>query len=253
MMTQVIWWAGMCLEAVMLFRGFRERLLFKYPVFYSYIAFVLLEDLLRFYIYGWHPAIYPPTYYITEFFGLVIGSGVVFEIYRSGLSAYPGTARMARNLLLLVFTLAFAKVLVSMSYGSLWWPAETTAELERNLRIVQASALIVLITLFLLYAIPFNRNLKGILFGYALYVAVSIVQLTLVSHFWESVQRIWPYIYPASYLIALCIWARALWSRELSPETSPGSPLEYDYEALRAATRLRLQETRARLGRAVRP
>jgi hypothetical protein len=253
MMTQVIWWAGMCLGAVMLFRGLRQRLLLKYPVFYLYIAFVLLEDLLRFYIYRWHPAIYPQTYWVTDFFGLVIGSGVVFEIYRSGLSAYPGTARMARNLLLLVFTLAFAKVLVSTSYGSLWWPAETTAELERNLRIVQASALIALVTLFLLYAIPFGRNLKGILSGYSLYIAVSLVQLTLVSRFGNNIQRLWSYVNSVSYLIALCIWTGALWSHEVSPETSPIIELEYNYEALRAATRLRLQETRARLGRAVRP
>ena len=237
----------------MLFRGLRQRLLLKYPVFYLYIAFVLLEDLLRFYIYRWHPAIYPQTYWVTDFFGLVIGSGVVFEIYRSGLSAYPGTARMARNLLLLVFTLAFAKVLVSTSYGSLWWPAETTAELERNLRIVQASALIALVTLFLLYAIPFGRNLKGILSGYCLYIAVSLVQLTLVSHFGNNIQRLWSYVNSVSYLIALCIWTGALWSHEVSPETSPIIELEYNYEALRAATRLRLQETRARLGRAVRP
>jgi hypothetical protein len=253
MLTQAIWWAGMCLGAVMLFRGLRQKLLLKYPVFYLYIAFVLLEDLLRFYIYRWHPAIYPQTYWITDFFGLVIGSGVVFEIYRSGLSAYPGTARMARNLLLLVFAFASTKVLVSTSYGSLWWPAETTAELERNLRIVQASALIALIALFLMYAIPFGRNLKGILSGYCFYVAVGIVQLTLIPYFGNGIRHLWSYVYPASYLVALCIWARALWSHEMSPETSPGSQLEYDYEALRAATRLRLQETRARLGRAVRP
>lgn len=253
MLTQVIWWGGMCLEAVMLFRGLRERLVFKYPVFYLYIAFVLFEDLLRFYIYRWHPAIYPQTYWITDFFGLVIGSGVVFEIYRSGLSAYPGTARMARNLLLLVFALTFAKVLVNTSYGSLWWPAETTAELERNLRIVQASALIALVALFLLYAIPFGRNLKGILSGYSLYIAVSLIQLTLVSHFGNSIQRLWSYVNSVSYLIALCIWTRGLWSHELSPELKPSTRLEYDYEALRAATRRRLQETRASLERAVRP
>jgi hypothetical protein len=253
MLTQAIWWGGMCLEAVMLFRGLRERLLFKYPVFYLYIAFVLVEDLLRFYIYRWHPDIYPQTYWITDFFGLVIGSGVVFEIYRSGLSAYPGAARMARNLLLLVFALTFAKVLVSMSYGSLWWPAETTAELERNLRIVQASALIALVALFLLYAIPFGRNLKGILSGYTLYIAVSLVQLTLVSHFGNSIQHLWSYVNSVSYLIALWIWTGALWSRALSPDLKPSTRLEYDYEALRAATRRRLQETRASLGRAVRP
>jgi hypothetical protein len=253
MLTQAIWWAAMCLEGVLFFRGLRERLLLKYPVFYLYIAFVLLEDLLRFYIYRWHPAIYPQTYWITDFFGLVIGSGVVFEIYRSGLAAYPGTARMARNLLLLVFTLAFAKVLVSASNGSLWWPAETTAELERNLRIVQASALIALVALFLVYAIPFGRNLKGILSGYSLYVAISIVQLTLIPYFGNGIQRLWSYVYPASYLFALCIWTRALWSYEMSPETKPRTQLECDYEALRTVTRRRLQETRASLGRAVRP
>jgi len=243
----------MCLEGVMLFRGLRERLLLKYPVFFLYIAFVLLEDLLRFYVYRWHPAIYTQTYWITDFLGLVIGLGVVFEIYRSGLAAYPGAARMARNLLLLVFAVASAKVLVSVSYGSVWWPAETTAELERNLRIVQASALISLVVLFLIYAIPFGRNLRGILSGYTLYIAACIVQLTLIPYFGNGVRNLWSYVYPASYLIALCIWTSALWSREMSPEVKPSIRLECDYEAVRTSTRRRLQEIRASLGRAVRP
>src|SRR5216683_2246375 len=58
---------------------------------------------------------------ITEWMGILMGCGVVFEIYRVGLSAYPGTARLARNLLAFVFLLAFAKVLVETWNDPHWW------------------------------------------------------------------------------------------------------------------------------------
>jgi hypothetical protein len=253
MLIQAIWWGAIFLEALLLIRGLRAKLLSRFPVFYSYVLFVFCEDLLRFWIHRWRPDIYPQTYWITVFLGLMMGSVLVFEIYLIGLSAYPGTARMARNVLLFVFVVIFAKALVNASYGAVWWPAKTTLELERNLRIVQAFAVISLITLFLVYAIPFGRNLKGILFGYGFFIAVSVIQLTLVSYFGNKIQLLWSYAQPVSYLFVLGIWVRALWAYQPTPGTIPAAQLENDYKALIAATNRRFHEARASLGRVVRP
>src|ERR1700674_2112862 len=251
MLTQAIWWAGMSLEAVMLFRGLRERLLFKYPVFYLYIAFVFLEDLLRFYIYGWHPAIYPQTYWITEFFGLVMGSGVVFEIYRAGLSAYPGTARMARNLLAFVFVLAFTRVLVETWNDPHWWSMATNLELEGVLRTVQAVGLGALVLLFFSYSIPFGRNLRGVLLGYGLFIGESVIWLTFASSGGNRFRDIWFYLPPPSFFVVLGVWAMHLWSYAPNPEPKRAVHLEEQYQGIAAATNRRLREGRARLAKVV--
>jgi hypothetical protein len=243
MLTQIIWWSGVLLESLLLLRGFQGKLFVRFPIFYSYVFFVFAKSLLLFGLYRRAPQHYVLTYYICQFVALVLGSLVLFEIYRVALRQYPGTARVARNLLLLVFALAFAKALVNHSYGPLWWPAKTYEELERNLRVVQAFAILAIIVVFVVYAIPRSRNLKGILAGYGLFVASRIVQLSLLSHLGSSFERIFLYVEPFAYLIVLFIWTSALWSPVAEPAHSP-SPLEIaaaDHPALVSRTQQDLQ------------
>src|SRR5260370_22735759 len=112
MLGLTIWWSGIALELLLLVRGLQGKLLARYPVFYAYILFVWLQSLLRFSIYHSRPELYSPVYWFTEGLGVLIGCGVVFAVYRAGLAAYPGTARMARNLLGFVFVMAVSKTIV---------------------------------------------------------------------------------------------------------------------------------------------
>ena len=252
MLIMPIWWLGILLEALLLVRGLQEKLVREFPIFYSYILFVFVQECLRFWVYRWHPSIYFQIYWATQFLSLVIGSAVIFEIYRVGLRTFPGTARMARNLLLFVFVAIFLKALAHPSGGLFWWFAAGSEELELNLRMVQALAIATLVLLFLLYAIPFGRNLKGILSGYGLFIAMSTVQLTVMSHFHGDIRLFWSYLHSVSYLIVLAIWGSALWSKHPVPKADRTTQLENDYEALMATTSTQLQRVRARLGWAAR-
>ncbi len=100
---------------------------------------------MRFGAYRWQQDIYPQIYWVTEFIALVFGSAVMFEVYRKGLASFPGTAKIARNILLLVFALLLAKSIVAASPGGVWlWVSQLPVEMERDLRIIQALALIAL-------------------------------------------------------------------------------------------------------------
>jgi hypothetical protein len=252
MLTIALWVLAILLEALLLARGLQEKLLRRFPLFYSYILFVLLEDLLRFSVYRWLPNHYSQVYWATQFPALVIGSAVVFEVYRVALRAYPGTARMARNLLFIVFGVIFANSLANSSGSFFWRFVERAEELERNLRIVQAVAIFTLVSVFLWYAIPFGRNLKGILIGYGSFVAVRVVQYVLRYYFWDDIKPFWPHAQAVSYLLVLGIWACALWSAHAVPEVDPAPRLERDYESLVASTRGQFQRALARLGWAAR-
>jgi hypothetical protein len=253
MLTQLIWAIGISLEVLVLLRGARERLIIKFPLFYTYLAYVLLSDLIMFFPYRTSSVIYARIYWPAQFLGLLIGCVIIFEIYRVGLRAFPGTARMARNLLLFVFAMVFAKALVTGLNGASWWSAATNIELERNLRIVQSCALLALVAAFLLYAIPLGRNLKGILLGYGIFLGVSVVQLTFMNLFGVKIEAIWPYLQPVSYLLVLCIWTTGLWSLSEEPTARHAIRLEDDYRMLHAATQRRFRQSRAALSKAVRP
>src|SRR5467141_4289446 len=148
MLGQCIWWGCITFETLLLARGLQAKLWARYPVFYAYILFVWLQSLLRFSIFHSRPQYYSAVYWITEGLGVLVGCAVVFEIYRVGLTAYPGTARMARNLLGFIFLLTFTKVLVETWNDPHWWSMATNLELESVLRTVQAVGLGALVLLF---------------------------------------------------------------------------------------------------------
>jgi hypothetical protein len=252
MLGQVIWWSCISLETFLLLRAFTARLWARYPVFYTYISFVWMQSLLRFSIFHSRPQLYPPVYWITEWLGVLIGCGVVLEVYRVGLAAYPGTARMARNLLGFVFAVAFAKAVAETWNAPQWWLIATTLDLERLLRTVQSLAILALVVLFLFYAIPFGRNLRGILLGYGLFVGLSVIQLTFVADNGGRFHTFWSYASPGSYFIVLGLWLVHLWSYLPSPEPNRAVRLEEQYQRVAAATTQRLREARGYLTKAVR-
>ena len=252
MLNQLIWWGGIALEALLLVQGFRSRLVSRYPAFYFYIIFVLFQDLACFQAYQRGFQAYNYTYWVTEFLCVLIGCLIVLEAYRVGLSSYPGTARMARNVLALVFALTLAKAIATVWGNPGWWLEVSTRVIERDLRTVQAVAILALVSLFLVYAIPFGKNLRGILLGYGLFVAVRVISSTFAPL--QGRRDFWAYAYSASYLLALGIWLAHLWSYSESRAPEPTTArLENDYQTVAAATRRRLVAARGQLAKAVRP
>jgi hypothetical protein len=248
-----IWWSGFILEIVLLLRAAFSKLLSVFPSFYVYVFFVLVQSVVRLLTYRFYPyKVYEYVFWSTEFLGVAIGCLVVFEIYRIGLASYPGTARLARLLLGIVFALAVAKALVDASQDSRWWVEVTTIDVERAVRTVQAVAIAALITLFLVYAVPFGRNLKGILLGYGIYVGASVLGYTIAQHNDASFGRLWDVLSPASYGLALVLWVVYLWAPQAHPEAT-SLRMEEQYQQVAARTRRRLQQARGFLGKATNP
>jgi hypothetical protein len=251
MLDQSIWWLNMALEALLLARGLRGNWAARYPVFYSYILFVLLQSLVRYSLYRSGSPLYTNVYWITEFLAVLIGCGITFEVYRMGLRAYPGTARMARNLLCIIFILAATKALVGASTGPHWWPVITSTDLALALRVVQAGSIGALVLLFLIYKVPFGKNLRGVLLGYGLFVGLSVIQFASISLQGERLLDFWSYMQSFAYMSVLGIWVAHLWSYQEVPEPQVPVRIEQEYQRVAALTRRRLQEARGYLGKAV--
>jgi len=239
-----LWLATIALETTLLARAIWTKLFTKFPVFYTYVLFVLFQSLFRFSIYHWYPNWYMACYWYTEFLGVFVGCGVLFEIYWSGLAPFPGTARLARNVLALVFVLAVGKALAGTIRGRLWWPAQTTGELERNLRAFQAVAILALVILLLAYSLPLGRNLRGIILGYGLFVSTRLVSLTAVDYLGSRIERLWSYSQQGFYFVVLCIWAVSLWNASPQPGWASSPEFAPSYKEAEQKTRDRLKRIR---------
>jgi hypothetical protein len=248
-LDRLFWISGILLELLLLARGVRTRLVAKYPVFYIYVIFVLFQSIVRFCVYHWYPLRYMESYWYTEFFAVIVGSGVLFEIYQKGLAPYPGTARLARNLLALVFVVAVGKALAASLRGPMWWPARTTAELERNLRAVQAFAILGLVILLLAYSIPLGRNLRGIVMGYTLFIATSLANLAALASPGHEFQHVWSYSQQLFYLLVLCIWTVSLWNISSHSALPTGAETSSPYKVSEQQTRERWKRIRLYFGK----
>ncbi len=253
MFSTILWVTALGLESVLLLRAFQGNFLKHYRFFYLYLSWVLISDLSLIPFYYLWPKIYGYAYWGSQYFSLIVGCGVVWQAYKLALDRYPGAARMARNLLLFIFIVAITRIFVKALSSPNWIPGKTTLETERDLRIVQVALLIGLAALFASYAISLGRNLKGIIYGYGLFVATSVVHLTLRDHLGDSFERSWEYIQPLCYLLVLLAWCTTLWSYAPVPEPTTDPRLEADYESLVAATTRKVHSARSHLFRAMRP
>jgi hypothetical protein len=241
MLTQLIWSGSVALETLLLVRAWKCGLLRRYPLFYGYISFVVVQEFARFLTKRmWSQDVYRYTYWITEYLGVLAGCLVVLEIYRLALSEYPGAARLVRNLLLFVFAMAFARGLASPADTHKWLEQATALNVERLVRTVQGIAILAVVSLFLAYSIPFGKNLRGILLGYSLFIAGRVICLTFVP---EQGHNFWWYTYSASYIAVLSLWLAHLWSFYPVPQAQSRVHLERDYRVVAAATQRRFRET----------
>lgn len=215
-------------------RGGRERLLFKFPVFYIYLIHVLILDLGRFYVYTFWPSSYPVVFWYSQFLSLIIGYCVIWELYSQSLSSYPGVVQVSRAVVSMALILVLARLLNNALAGPIWGAARTVIDLERNLRAVQAMLLIALTWLVSYYAIPLGRNLKGILCGYVFFIATRIVYLAIRSHLGEISQSksIWTFVSPIGYLVSLIMWSYALRAYQPIPKPETDVGIEEDYRIL---------------------
>lgn len=252
MITLTVFWVGLCLEIGLVFRALRQGLFLRYPTFFSYLSLVALVDLVRYYTYYYNFGSYNGLYWPSQFISLIVGYGVILEILHLTLARHPGAARLARNLVLLIFFLIFAYVGFKALSNPQWTPATTNAELERDLRAAQIAVLAGIVGVIAYFRIPLGKNLKGIVSGYGLFLASSVITLALRSYAGASFEKTWVITQPFVYLICLFLWSFTLWSYHPNPLPRTGPELS-DYSEYSASARTVLASVRSNLGKVARP
>lgn len=253
-MALAVWLAGLVLRFVILFRGLQSKTLGRFPFFYAYALSALAGDLFVYATWTTKQGAYQESYWAAQFLTLMIGCGIVLEIFKHVLSPYPGAEKFATAVALGTFAVIFFFALVYQFVGPDRSALRaTTFELERDVRTVQAIFLFCILAVIFYYGIAIGKNLKGMVLGYVLYIGTSLVSLAIRAYAGRPFEAAWSVIQPLSFDLSLTIWLISLWSYHPNPAPDPAIPLEGDYEALAARTRRTLVAMRSHLTRTARP
>jgi hypothetical protein len=238
MASSIIWLVGIVLEALVLFRGARARLLSRYPNFYIYILSLFLADSIFFLAYVAKFPIADKWSWYAGFMSLLLGCGIALEIFRHGLSPYAGAEKFARvasyTFLAAVTVFAIVYPIVAPSSGA---ARAIFTRAQQYFLAVQGVLLIVIIQVMAYYAIPAGRNLKGMMLGYGQAVAVTLGVLAVRNYVGPSFQHTWTLTQQFSYLASLAIWVVALWSYIPTPVPKARIKPDDDYDGLASRTR----------------
>jgi hypothetical protein len=238
MLATLIWWAGIVVDAVILLRGLQAGLLGKYSLLYCYVASMFSVEILRICANQFAPSLYPRIYWNSEVVVILVSYSVIAAIYTRALANYPGVAALGINILALtlVITLSIAGISFLLAPIKSW--DFGTALLGRNLRNVEGALLFTLIWVIRHYRISMGRNLRGLIVGYAFFLATDIVSRWIL--FLSPSNQLSLFLrksLPVTYLLTLLIWCLSLWRVHPEPARIDDAKIERDYEVLVRKTR----------------
>ncbi|HKQ85453.1 MAG TPA: hypothetical protein VJS43_01655 [Candidatus Acidoferrales bacterium] len=243
--------AGIFLQILVLFRGFIAANLRRFPFFYTYIASITAAALIGYHIYATEPNRWGSFFWPAQFITLLVGCGLVLEIFSHVLAAYPGASQFAKRFCYITFGLIFAYALVYIIISGPGSLANSEIALERNVRAAQILLFCVIVGSILHYGLELDQNMRGMMLGYGLYLGTSVVSLALRFYFGEKAD-VWRTIQPVSFDLSLLIWLIALWNYRPNPAPTRDAGLETDYDVLVGLTRTGVRVLREHLGRSAR-
>jgi hypothetical protein len=204
---------GSVLQIVLLWRGWRCGLFSRFPLFYSYIAYLFFGSTMAFLISQTYPAYYP-TFYWRFFLVLVLVEfGVLVEISDHMFNPYPAIRRLGRFLAGCVCGIfSFYIVSALMQRRSL---SVTTFDLFKRVSITKAVIIIVLLTMARYYRLPVGKNVAGLMLGFSVYLGINIANFALAETFGRAVYSgLFAVVTPLSFTVCLLMWTIKVWRYE---------------------------------------
>ena len=209
-----LWFTSLSLEATLLLRARQGRFLTQFPIFYSYIFFVLITDAACYAVNFLIPEYYASAFWFCFTVWLVAEFAVLLEVSDHIFEPYPPIRRLGRLLtacICLVFFVVYVIPPLLQSRSS----RAAIFDLVKRTSLTKAVLILVLLAAARLFRLPLGKYVSGILLGFATYLSLNIANVALAEWYVPAVYgRIFAVAGPLSFVLALAIWNIALWRYE---------------------------------------
>jgi hypothetical protein len=214
-----LWLVQLALLALLLLVVIGKRLWTKLPVFAAYSAFTLVENLLGYAVLG--RPVYYLVYLVGESIAVLLGLGLVYEIFTSLLSSHAALRRLA-TLIFSVFVAALLLLAGAVIYTRPVFDANhakaTLLVVEEAARIVEVGLIMFLVGFSAVFGLHWRQHVFGIALGLGIFTAVQLALVTLFLHAGTGKEFL-ILAGPASYDFSLLVWLGYL----LAPERVPSA------------------------------
>jgi hypothetical protein len=179
------WYAGIGLLTILVAILIARRMWRKLPIFTAYSVLNLVQGgglyfLLR------YPTLYQYTHWVCEVLGMLMGLGVVYEIFKNLFGSYKALGRLASNIFYWVLlALVVLGAVVLYAHGSVQGARYVAAFLvvEESVRIIEVGLILALFLFSGAFGLHWRQSIFGIALGLGIFTTVELVAITMRAHF----------------------------------------------------------------------
>jgi hypothetical protein len=208
---------GLPVEGLLLWRLLSRRLFRCYPYFSAFVLCDFVCNLVLIAVASVHQVWFRFTSGAALIVSALMGFLIIWEVLRAVFPRHTTLRSLARNILLGICLFALPSILMLgwSQANVIHFPYKYVPPVfEQYLTLAQAVLLLAVAALAGYYRLPLGRNIRGLVFGFGLYLslcAVNFATLQIVSGFLPY----WQLLSPALYIGLLVFWIWAFW--EYSP------------------------------------
>jgi hypothetical protein len=216
--------AALALEATLLWRGKRRRVLGQFPLFFSYIAYTFIWSAGTLVVYWVWPQHYASVFWYFFLLKLVVEFAVVVEISDQMFRPYPAVALLGRLVSLTLATALFALYILPALLNT---RAEglTLLDLIKRTSLAKVLIIVALLAAARSYGLTLGRNVAGLMLGLAFHLALNVANFALAEFYGRAMYgSVFAVLGPLSYVMAMAIWTQAMWDYEPARVAAPARP-----------------------------
>jgi hypothetical protein len=183
--SHALWLAGLGFHSLLVVVLLAKRTWTKFPAFLTYACFGAAAG-WALYVVRTFPFLYFYGYWVCEGIGILLGLGVLYEVFRSLLKSYTGLHRVANvTFPLTIVLLIVLSCLVVYAQPSAERNPLVSAILvgEEASRVVEIGLLLFLFIFSTTFGLHWRQQVFGIALGLGLFVAVELIAITARTRF----------------------------------------------------------------------
>jgi hypothetical protein len=199
------------LEGLLILRGARSRLFTVLPLFYSYIIYCFCGTFSMYLIYWLDPKVYASAYWIYYLVCILVEFTVLVEFSDHLFRPFPAIRNLGRALTLAISSaLGLAYILPAILGATHRRPALLNFALRAS--VTKAIILIALFYCARHFGSQLGRNVAGLMFGFAIFLAMDIAANAAGKAFDPAFgSKILWVMSPLASMLCVLVWNISLW------------------------------------------
>ena len=224
------WAAALLFQLVLGVVLFVKRMWRRFPFFFAYSIVTLLLDAG---MIGFHQKslasplgsfprrLYFSFYWVNEAIGLLLGLGVIYEVFRHLLAPYPALRKLAGQFFYGVVALLVLLGFVVLYAQSVHEPTHTQAAflvMEQAGRVLEVGLLLFLFLFASAFGLHWRQYVFGIVLGLGIFASVELVAVTMRAEVGRTAIAIFNIARSVSFNCSLVIWISYILAPELATQ-----------------------------------